>query len=262
MELEHFDFYGLKISTFSLSQFRDYIISNICQNHKTIIYGYSLGSIIYAKKVPEILWGNKADVSLIDGQGLFYLIKFLKFKVQMGLSIPGSVNEILKIANQNCFSIILYGSDSDTNNIASNNIINNFPSINVLKGIDGYSHTIEESIDIINIYKPDILLIGISSPMKEIIAFKHKEKLNTNIIIPCGGMIDVLAGKTKQTSTILKKMGLASLIRVIQEPKRLYKRYLFLYFNIFFNFLPRFFYSVIFKKGRFTIPQLLNIKDI
>lgn len=262
MELEHFDFYGLKISTFSLLQFINYIIYNVHRNQKVIIYGYSIGSIIYAQKVPEILWGNKADVSLIDGQGLFYLIKLLKFKVQEGLSIPNGILEILKIANQNSYSIMLYGSDIETNRNASMNISKEYSSIKLLNGIDGYSHTIEESIELINSSRPNILLIGISSPMKEIIAFRNKEKINANIIIPCGGMIDVLASKTKQTSPFLKKLGFASIVRVIQEPGRLYKRYLYLYFNIFFNFFPRFFYSVIFKKRPFTIPQLLNIKDI
>lgn len=262
MELEYFDFYGLKISTFSLLQFENYIISKINRKQKTIIYGYSLGSIIYAKKVPEILLGNKADVSLIDGQGLFYLIKLLNFKVQAELSIPDSIIEILKIANKNGFSIMLYGSDEDTNSRASISIKNRYSNINVIKGIEGFNYSIDECIQMININKPDILLIGISSPKKEIIAFKHKDEINANIIIPCGGMIDVLAGKTKQTSPFLKKMGLASFVRVIQEPRRLFKRYSYLYFNIFFNFLPGFFYSIVFKKGRFTIPQMLNIKDI
>ena len=134
MELEHFDFFGLKISTFSLIQFKEYIVSNIKDGQKKIIYGYSLGSIIYAKKIPEILWCNLADVSLIDGQGLFYLIKLLKYSVKAELSIPNSITEIFKIADQNGFSIMLFGSDFDTNNKASENISSKYSVAKVLKG--------------------------------------------------------------------------------------------------------------------------------
>lgn len=261
MEIEHIDFYGLKITSLTKADFRGFVVTTIKADKKAIIYGYSIGSIVLAKKFPEILWANEADISLIDGQGLYYLIKLLKFNVNNCFSIPNSVNEILTIANKNCFSILLYGSDKDTNKKASRNVLNKYPNIKVLNGLDGYSRTIEESIEVINKYKPNVLLIGISSPIKEVIAFKNKESISSNIIIPCGGMIDVLAGKTRQSGDLLKKLGLASVVRLVQEPRRLFKRYLYLYYNILLSFLPKLFYAVYLKRGSFTIQKLLKIVE-
>ena len=51
---------------------------------------------------------------------------------------------------------------------------------------------------------------------------KLRKRLNVPIIVPCGDMIDGLAGKLSITPR-LKNVGLALLFGLVQEPRRLYK---------------------------------------
>ncbi|MBK7869018.1 MAG: WecB/TagA/CpsF family glycosyltransferase [Ignavibacteriales bacterium] len=50
-----------------------------------------------------------------------------------------------------------------------------------------------------------MLLVGISTPKKELFAHNHRHHLNVRIIHLCGGMVDVIAGKTKITPKWIKK---------------------------------------------------------
>jgi UDP-N-acetyl-D-mannosaminuronic acid transferase (WecB/TagA/CpsF family) len=80
-----------------------------------------------------------------------------------------------------------------------------------------------EIIDQINMCQPDILLIGISYPIKERFAVKYKHALNTKLIVPCGGAFDVFAGKTKKYKEVSRYIPTSWLVRFIQEPARLFK---------------------------------------
>ena len=92
----------------------------------------------------------------------------------------------------------------------------------------------------------NILFVAITSPKKEIFLNKFKEELcNINFIMGVGGSFDVISGKIKRAPVFMQKIGFEWLFRCIQEPKRMWKRYLI--GNIKFIFL-------IFK-NRFFIKQ-------
>jgi N-acetylglucosaminyldiphosphoundecaprenol N-acetyl-beta-D-mannosaminyltransferase len=73
----------------------------------------------------------------------------------------------------------------------------------------------------------NILLVAITSPKKELFLHRHKETLsNINFIMGVGGSFDVVAGKVKRAPMWMQKTGLEWLFRVIQEPGRMWRRYL------------------------------------
>jgi N-acetylglucosaminyldiphosphoundecaprenol N-acetyl-beta-D-mannosaminyltransferase len=256
------DFYGLKLSVFSINSLADYIKNCIQGNHKIICYGYSLGIIAMMKKYPQIFhYGRQADIIVTDGRPFYLLLKVLGIRIGEDLSIPNMVNLVLDLCEKNGFSIMLIGASCKTNIQAAKNIKLRYKNIKIYPGHHGYfDYTNEYKVaDLINKYSPDVVFIGISSPRKEILACKWKAECNTKIIIPCGGMIDVLAGITKQTPHLVKKIGLASVYRVIQEPKRLLKRNLEIYIFCLFKFLPALIKSTLLSKNKnFNIPAFLQ----
>ena len=73
----------------------------------------------------------------------------------------------------------------------------------------------------------NILFVAITSPKKEIFLNTYKNKLNNvNFIMGVGGSFDVIAGKVKRAPLWMQNSGLEWLYRVVQEPKRMWKRYL------------------------------------
>ncbi len=73
----------------------------------------------------------------------------------------------------------------------------------------------------------DILFVAISSPKKEIFLEKYKDLLGKiPFVMGVGGSFDVVAGKTKRAPRWMQKAGLEWFYRFIQEPRRMWKRYL------------------------------------
>ncbi len=259
--IEHTYFFGLKVSVFTYNELINYIEQTLISNKPKVFFGYSLGLIAYFKKYPEIYkYANRFDLMITDGRLFYLMAKFVGLPLKYEISIPYLVELILNIAEKKKISVMIIGSTEDNNNLASKNIKEKYKNIKILPGITGgifEDNDIELVIKHINFYKPEIILVGVSSPKKERFSYISKDKLNTKIIIPCGGAIDILSGKTKRIPIFVKKIGLGAIWRLSLEPKRLFKRYMFLIFEVIFRLIP-----IIIIKNRnhnFFLPKIYNI---
>lgn len=259
--IKHIDFYGLKLSVFDEQNFIDNVETAIIEDKKIICYGFSFGIFPYFKKYPQIPYiANQFDILGTDGRGLYIFSKLLGYPLKSDLSIPQMVYLTLKIAEKHSYSIMLLGAREEINKRATERIRNKYHRINVFDGHHGYFKEEDELqiVDFINRSKPNILLIGISSPIKEQFAHKWKELLECNIVIPCGGVIDILAGITKPTPRLVKKIGLAWFYRFIQEPRRLFRDSILHTLSVVFLLIPSLLFQVYFMKKPFSIPEFYS----
>jgi len=255
-------FYGLKLSIVDKNSLLTIFLTAIENNVKIVCYGYSFGAINLMRKYHQIyLLGNSAEIVLADGRPFYIFCKMLNYPLISDISIPNAVFYALELADKSRCSVLLLGANQEINNKACETLSKNYINIKTITGINGYFNEEEEDdvVKLINNYSPDIILIGMNSPKKENFVLRNKNNLNSKIIIPCGGMIDVLGGKTKVAPSFIKKIGLASFYRLIQEPRRLFKRHMAGYLFITFKFLPILFFNIITKNKEFNIPSLFKI---
>lgn len=71
-----------------------------------------------------------------------------------------------------------------------------------------------------------LLFVAISSPKKEIFVNKYKSIMKVPFVMGVGGSFDVVAGITKRAPLWMQNVGLEWFYRFLQEPKRMWKRYL------------------------------------
>ncbi len=73
----------------------------------------------------------------------------------------------------------------------------------------------------------DVLWVGLGSPLQEIFAADHRHLL-TGVawIRTCGGLFDHCIGRTRRAPEWIQGVGMEWLFRLVQEPRRLGKRYL------------------------------------
>jgi N-acetylglucosaminyldiphosphoundecaprenol N-acetyl-beta-D-mannosaminyltransferase len=74
--------------------------------------------------------------------------------------------------------------------------------------------------------RPDMLFVAISSPKKELFVAKWKQEMQVPFVMGVGGTFDVVAGLTKRAPAWMQKCGLEWLYRLLQEPRRMWRRYL------------------------------------
>ncbi|MEO8664347.1 MAG: WecB/TagA/CpsF family glycosyltransferase [Ignavibacteria bacterium] len=255
---------GLKISLFTITSIKNAIINFIRSKEQKVFFGYSLVLLPRFRSCPEIFtYSDTFDLFVADGKGMYWIFKIAGVKLQNDISLPDLAEMVLELANENKFSVMLLGAEEEVNRTATEKIRLRFPNAIIFDGINGYfkKEDEEEVVKKINDVRPDILLIGISSPKKEKFVFDWRSKLETSLLIPCGGVIDVLAEKTSREPLIIKKTGLTWIYRFIQEPVRLFRPVLLNGLSVIFFLIPVILLNVLIRKNKtFSIPGFYGIK--
>ena len=71
-----------------------------------------------------------------------------------------------------------------------------------------------------------MMFVAFSSPKKEYWVNKHLNEMNIPFVMGVGGSFDVVAGVTDRAPKWMQKFGLEWFFRFIQEPRRLWNRYM------------------------------------
>lgn len=217
---------GINIYDTDMTKLIHYLNRVISDNSKKIIFGISTAA--YGRlKFRKDLFGiyQRMDILVAEGRGVPLFARMFGIKIREQIGMVNLTYKLLELANEHQYKVLLFGSDKETNQNAGNYIHENYPHINIGKGIDGYfqEKDLNNIVEKINSEEPHILLIGITYPIKERFSVKYKGTLDTNLIVPCGGAFEVMAGKAKRPSFQLKYIPTTWFIRFIQEPVRLFK---------------------------------------
>jgi len=81
-------------------------------------------------------------------------------------------------------------------------------------------------IEAIATLKPDIIWVGISTPKQEIFMARYLPLLHAKLMFGVGAAFDFHTGQIRDCSDWIKRAGLQWLHRLLQDPKRLWRRYL------------------------------------
>jgi N-acetylglucosaminyldiphosphoundecaprenol N-acetyl-beta-D-mannosaminyltransferase len=74
--------------------------------------------------------------------------------------------------------------------------------------------------------RPDYLFLAVPSPRKEFWLSEHLSSLGVPFVMGVGGSFDVVAGRTGRAPQIVQRLGLEWAWRLVQEPRRMWRRYL------------------------------------
>jgi N-acetylglucosaminyldiphosphoundecaprenol N-acetyl-beta-D-mannosaminyltransferase len=83
-----------------------------------------------------------------------------------------------------------------------------------------------ELTDLISVAKPDVLWIGLSTPKQERFMAEYADKLDVKLMVGVGAAFDIHTGSIVDAPDWMKRSGLQWLHRLMQEPSRLWRRYL------------------------------------
>lgn len=81
-------------------------------------------------------------------------------------------------------------------------------------------------VEMIHRAAPDVLWIGLGAPKQEKWMREHRDRLNVPVLVGVGAAFDFHAGIKRQAPRWMREHGLEWFFRLLQEPRRLWKRYL------------------------------------
>lgn len=174
---------------------------------------------------------NKIDLVVADGQPIRWALNsFYKVGMTDRVYGPTLTLHVLKKANLERLNVYLYGSTEDTLDKFQNFIRTEYPGVNICGvHVDRFRDATEEEdlqdIEKINASGAHIVLVGRGCPRQEKWVADHRGKVNA-AMMAVGAAFDFHAGVLPQAPTWMQNNGLEWLYRLIQEPQRLWKRYL------------------------------------
>jgi N-acetylglucosaminyldiphosphoundecaprenol N-acetyl-beta-D-mannosaminyltransferase len=75
--------------------------------------------------------------------------------------------------------------------------------------------------------KPDIIWVGVGSPKQDYFMQRYLMALDVTLMFGVGAAFDIHTGRVHDAPRWIKSMGMQWLHRLVQDPRRLWKRYLF-----------------------------------
>jgi N-acetylglucosaminyldiphosphoundecaprenol N-acetyl-beta-D-mannosaminyltransferase len=139
------------------------------------------------------------------------------------------MQRLVSLAHAKDYKIYLLGAKEEVVSKMVRTYSNTYSATLVAGSRNGYfKEDEEEEIAMeINMSRANMLFVAMSSPKKEIFLDKYRDLLkNVNLIMGVGGSFDVITGKTKRAPLWMQSSGLEWLYRFLQEPGRMWKRYL------------------------------------
>ncbi|NRD18521.1 WecB/TagA/CpsF family glycosyltransferase [Winogradskyella eckloniae] len=173
---------------------------------------------------------NDSDLINADGQAVVWASHFLNKPLKERVAGIDLMEKLVEMAFNKKYKIFFLGAQEDIVKSVTKKYAEQYSNSIIAGYRNGYFSKKEESIIATQISESgaDILFVAISSPTKENFLYDNKKHLkNVNFIMGVGGSFDVVAGKVSRAPLWMQKFGLEWFYRFIQEPRRMWKRYLF-----------------------------------
>jgi N-acetylglucosaminyldiphosphoundecaprenol N-acetyl-beta-D-mannosaminyltransferase len=167
------------------------------------------------------------DIINIDGMGIVFGARMLGHQVPERVAGIDLFFELVALSARKQYRVFLLGGSADVIDEAATRIRHRFPDLNIVGQHHGYFWDDEmRVVDLIRQCDAQLLFVAITSPKKEIFISRWSNRLSVNFVMGVGGTFDLLAGRTTRAPLWMQRSGLEWFYRLIQEPRRMWRRYL------------------------------------
>jgi N-acetylglucosaminyldiphosphoundecaprenol N-acetyl-beta-D-mannosaminyltransferase len=176
---------------------------------------------------------NHFDLLTPDGQPIRWVLNWLyRAKLRDRVYGPNLTLKLCARAAQEAVAVYFYGSTPEILAELKKSLASRFPAL-VIAGMEPSRFrplTPQEKTDLaarIRASGASLVFVGLGCPRQEVFAFECRDILQMPILA-VGAAFPFLAGLIPQAPAWMQKAGLEWLFRLASEPKRLWRRYLFL----------------------------------
>lgn len=171
---------------------------------------------------------SSCDIINVDGMPIIWASRLFRKRLKERVAGIDLMQKLIAEATKKGYKLYFLGAEEDV----VRNVVEKYkkvhPDIQIVGYRNGYWNVDEERevVNAIRDSKPDILFVAISSPKKEIFLEKYLDEIGVPFVMGVGGSYDIIAGKIKRAPLWAQKSGFEWLFRLVQEPRRMWKRYL------------------------------------
>lgn len=171
---------------------------------------------------------NGCGIINADGASVVLASKYLKKPLPERVAGIDLMLDLVQLASREHYKVFLLGAKQEIVEKTKAVLLDNNPGLEIVGIRNGYfkEENWREVAEEIRKSGAQLVFVGITSPLKEYIVenFQKEQHLNC-VFMGVGGSFDVISGSIPRAPIWMQKCNLEWLFRVMQEPKRLFKRY-------------------------------------
>ena len=167
------------------------------------------------------------DLINVDGMGVVWGMRFAGMDVPERVAGVDLFHRLLKMSGEKGYSVYLLGARPEIVEKTVAIVENTYPGLKIAGFHHGYFWEDETAVvEDIRQSGAKLLFVAITSPKKENFIHTHRDALGVYFVMGVGGTFDVVAGKVSRAPLWMQAAGLEWFYRLIQEPRRMWKRYM------------------------------------
>jgi N-acetylglucosaminyldiphosphoundecaprenol N-acetyl-beta-D-mannosaminyltransferase len=162
-----------------------------------------------------------------DGQAVVWASRLLGDPLPERVAGVDLMHRLLALAEERGYRVYFFGARQAVLEGAMKRLRQKHPRLSIAGYRNGYFAP-EDQAEIareIRDARPDMLFVAISSPTKEYFLGTYGREIGVPFVMGVGGAIDIVAGVRRRAPHQWQRLGLEWLYRMLQEPRRMFKRY-------------------------------------
>lgn len=233
---------GVNIAAIDMNWLLEYLNNNLKKLSGDYICVANVHTTVMAFEDSEYcLIQNGGLMAIPDGGPLSSVGRKRGFENMQRTTGPSLLEEVLKVSAKNGYRHYFYGSTKETLQRMAQKLERDYPGVQIVGMHNPPFRTLTEEedktiIEMINGTNSDFVWVGLGAPKQEKWMAMHQGEIK-GLMIGIGAAFDYFAGNIKRAPEWMQKMNLEWLYRLMQDPKRLLKRYLYTNTNYIWNAL-------------------------
>lgn len=221
---------GVNIAAINMNWLLDYLDKNLSNIKGDYICVSNVHTTVTSFEDPSYCAVQNGGLMAIpDGGPLSSVGRKRGYKKMRRTTGPSLMGEIFEISAKKGYRHYFYGSTEKTLDLLKTKLNDKYPGIQIagMYSPPFRALTDEENesvISMINEAKPDFVWVGLGAPKQEKWMAEHQGIIN-GLMIGVGAGFDYYAENIKRAPGWMQKWNLEWLYRLMQDPKRLFKRY-------------------------------------
>lgn len=232
-EIPRVNILGVGVHSIDMRQALEWIRRAIEDEQKGYVCVTGVHGIMEAQKNPElrsIL--NRSLLTTPDGMPTVWVGRLRGFSGMKRVFGPDLMLATCEMSVEREYSHFFYGGTAGVAEALKEGLKRRFPGLRVVGTFTPPFRPLNpaEETSLRNMVaesRPDIFWVGLSTPKQERFMAHYLPHLDTKVMCGVGAAFDVHTGRIQDAPDWVKNAGLQWLHRLIQEPGRLWKRYLF-----------------------------------
>lgn len=220
---------GIRVHNLTMSGALAWIVAQLdSEQHRHVCFVNAHCANV-AGDMPEYLQLlNEADLVLADGSGLQMAGRVLNRPISENINGTDMFPLLMAALSGSSKRVFFFGARSGLTEQTRDWVGTHFPGTRICGTHHGYftPHEEPDVIRTIRDSRADLLLVGFGVPQQEYWIRDHLEETGARVGIGVGGLFDFYSGRIPRAPEWMRRNGIEWVYRLIQEPTRLWHRYL------------------------------------